>query len=203
MGDFQSLLDFHPQYVVGGSKIAPPKLGPSGVICPFFSFGPLSISGPRGPPIHLRIPNLSLANQSPTLHMIKNDTPHKGGPTYGSQTTHPQLTEAVKPLPIPNLCLATNPSPTQGYTKVTQPMAREPTYGLRRYWRMGYTIETTADPQQWGKGQDGRSLTSIATLRQYRRKPPLYYWRRFQQSSTLSLGSNQPLVHRETGLFSG
>jgi len=33
-------------------------------------------------------------------------------------------------------------------------MAREPTYGLRRYWHMRYTI---------GKGQDRRILTSSVT----------------------------------------
>jgi len=40
----------------------PPILGPSGSLALFCNFRLLSISGPPGPPTHLRIPNLSPEN---------------------------------------------------------------------------------------------------------------------------------------------
>jgi len=139
---------------------------------------------------------------SPTLHMIKNDTLHKGDPTYGSRATHQQLSnncplqtkgssgaiahpqprgrcgaiahpqpwgssgaiahsqptgrrgaiplfgEAVDPLPISNLWLTSNPSPTQGYTKETH-------LRLSSVLAEGYTMRATADTQQWGVKTDG------------------------------------------------
>jgi len=42
-------------------------------------------------------------------------------------------------------------------------MARDPTYGLRRYWRMRYTM---------GKGQVGRSLASVVTHTPYLHRHP-------------------------------
>ena len=83
--------------ILGGAILEPPILGPSEVTCPFFSFRPLSISRPRGPPIHLPIPNLSLAN--PLTHLgadlnwtrsLASPSPTLGA-TYGSTLRWPNL----------------------------------------------------------------------------------------------------------------
>jgi hypothetical protein len=71
----------------GGAIFTPPILGPFGVTCPFFSFGPLSISGST---LHQRIPYLWLANPPTAREQPIPNTggPHKRHPTYQPHLNH-------------------------------------------------------------------------------------------------------------------